>query len=614
MLKLDNGLNWNLLMNKSRMEQTKRYIECCILILLLSSIQINSQVLLQDDFQFKSNHWYWRSDGNQEIPSVNNGLLKLELQNADTAVYCNTEIYNPSEPYSVGTQVKIRLKSSPQHIGSRGWGFWDGDLDFYSMLFDFDVAWIMQQGSDINSSIYNWSLFGVDGGSLPDRETFDLKNIIDETQWHTYEIIWRADSTILIVDDVELFASTEHLPDENMRVDLWIDNRVINLTNPIEFWNDNSEGSSMTVDFIEVSGIEGPSISRLCSGNISLWESPNTYGSGKQSSLFKNYSFNSSSIGNGLLFVTGNAESYGNTENDDDLKIIFNNEDFGWNTQNSLNGNNLTGKGASIVLPVSIQLGENSLDLLTDITPFIKDVIVLFSENGEIIFNNSYNESAQNSDGLWKAINFELENTKEVTFLFSGSGYSGDKIRIEIGDKDYLWEDDYSINGDLLMGFPKTVVINEILEQGFHEINIYKIGNPNLFNIASYGANIFYLNTKIFLESCYENNNMISGISDLNDFPKFQPYSSPPWNYKGNEQIKVIPYGVIDWILIKLQNDMNFPSKSYTRAALLMDDGNIVDLDGNYVKFLGVSPGLYYITVFHRNHLSVVSNETIIVN
>ena len=87
-------------------------------------------------------------------PSVKDGLLELKLLNAVDSFYCNTEIYDPTEPYLPGTQVRVRLKCSEIHTGSRGWGFWDGDLDIPSLLFDYDVAWVMQQGSDFNSSDY----------------------------------------------------------------------------------------------------------------------------------------------------------------------------------------------------------------------------------------------------------------------------------------------------------------------------------------------------------------------------------------------------------------------------------------------------------------------------
>ncbi len=60
-----------------------------------------AQALLQDDFVHKSDHWYFREDGNQTEPTVGNGLLKLELINAIADQYCNTEIYNPTEPYLV---------------------------------------------------------------------------------------------------------------------------------------------------------------------------------------------------------------------------------------------------------------------------------------------------------------------------------------------------------------------------------------------------------------------------------------------------------------------------------------------------------------------------------
>ena len=49
-----------------------------------------------------------------------------------------------------------------------------------------------------------------------------------------------------------------------------------------------------------------------------------------------------------------------------------------------------------------------------------------------------------------------------------------------------------------------------------------------------------------------------------------------------------------------------------TRAALLQADGNIVDTDGiTPLSFEGLSADNYYIAVHHRNHLSVMSLNTI---
>ncbi len=127
------------------MKNINKIIYLCSVLMIFLHLQLLAQLILEDDFQNKNEYWYWRSDGNQYKPTVQNGLLTFKLLNAVNSEYCNTEIYNPTKPYGPGTQVRIRLKASPIHNGSRGWGFWDGSLS--SVAFDFDVAWVMQQGS-----------------------------------------------------------------------------------------------------------------------------------------------------------------------------------------------------------------------------------------------------------------------------------------------------------------------------------------------------------------------------------------------------------------------------------------------------------------------------------
>ena len=66
-----------------------------LIVLLLTTLSMNAQSIRRDDFKFKSNYWYWRADGNQSVPTVDNGLLHLKLENAVDTGYCNTEIYDP---------------------------------------------------------------------------------------------------------------------------------------------------------------------------------------------------------------------------------------------------------------------------------------------------------------------------------------------------------------------------------------------------------------------------------------------------------------------------------------------------------------------------------------
>ena len=97
--------------------------------------------------------------------------------------------------------------------------------------------------------------------------------------------------------------------------------------------------------------------------------------------------------------------------------------------------------------------------------------------------------------------------------------------------------------------------------------------------------------------------------------PLTQPYSVGPWNYSGGETTDltfITTNNIVDWVYIELRqgssalNATNVVSK---RAALLRNDGVLLDLDGSVdIDFSGVSPGDYYIVVFHRNHLQIISS------
>ena len=444
---------------------------------------------MNDDFQKVEDHWFWRADGNQHIPIVEDGLLKLNLKNAIASEYCNTEIYNPSEPYSSGTQARIRLKASEIHTGSRGWGFWDGDLDL-SVLLDFDVAWVMQQASDNSSSNYNWFLFGVDGDKLENRKTIDLNPILNENIWHTYKIIWDENFVSFSVDDALLFTSTENLPDQNMRLDIWIDNRVINISNPSEFWNNNVDNSEMYVDFVEISGLDGPSINRNQKGSVILWDSPNTYPNGDVNHKWIEKQFQVNFSGETLFFITGLVENYNDLLPCDELKLVIDDNDPGWNGPHLLNGDKLHSTGSSIVVSNQLSEGEHKLELFSNQTPFVRDIIIANSPNGKIIFNQKYDQKIQTPDGIFKEIILNSDVATSATIFVSGTADSGSGMKFGLNDIDFGWSDENSINGDLLNNFPNTVALVADLEQGTNKFRIISKGEPEIYSVAIYSSDL----------------------------------------------------------------------------------------------------------------------------
>ena len=93
--------------------------------------------------------------------------------------------------------------------------------------------------------------------------------------------------------------------------------------------------------------------------------------------------------------------------------------------------------------------------------------------------------------------------------------------------------------------------------------------------------------------------------------PNSQPYNVSPWNYKGPEKVSGFPSNIVDWILIQLRSTTT--KIVATKAVLLRSDGFLTGIANNDVAFGSVSSGDYYLVVYHRNHLPVMSSQKVYV-
>lgn len=113
---------------------------------------------------------------------------------------------------------------------------------------------------------------------------------------------------------------------------------------------------------------------------------------------------------------------------------------------------------------------------------------------------------------------------------------------------------------------------------------------------------------KVFLEGAY-NNNSLDMTAQLK-VPVSQPYSESTWQYTGNESFSNTPTNLIDWVLIELRASLD--NSSYKFAALLLGDGKIVNENGlEDFSTHNISDGEYYIIVYHRNHLAIISSQMV---
>lgn len=152
------------------------------------------------------------------------------------------------------------------------------------------------------------------------------------------------------------------------------------------------------------------------------------------------------------------------------------------------------------------------------------------------------------------------------------------------------------------------------LDAGTHQVTVTDANNCTqiaqvTINSLGSSACLVVADIKVFLEGPYVANHTMSiALNNYGLLPLTQPYNVAPWNYTGSENVVVMPSNATDWILVEARNVNNMDQIVATKAALLLNNGHVQDVDGTAgVKFDNLAPGSYYIVIRHRNHLAVMS-------
>jgi hypothetical protein len=145
-------------------------------------------------------------------------------------------------------------------------------------------------------------------------------------------------------------------------------------------------------------------------------------------------------------------------------------------------------------------------------------------------------------------------------------------------------------------------------------------GTPVNYPILACGvaANTVTLSAKVFLQGAYNTDadTMYTALNDLGVLQAnaaAQPYSSPDFTYAGTENVGAGFFAshpsIVDWVLVELRDSIVAPTIVAIRAAFIKQDGTLVDTNGTSTKitFNNMQPGNYYVSIRHRNHLSIIS-------
>jgi hypothetical protein len=101
-----------------------------------------------------------------------------------------------------------------------------------------------------------------------------------------------------------------------------------------------------------------------------------------------------------------------------------------------------------------------------------------------------------------------------------------------------------------------------------------------------------------------------AGFTDA--IPLTQPFGDPTYSdtpiaYAGNQTVAALPENVVDWVLVELRSGIEAVSAVAQRPAFVLANGDLADLNGGPVGFLGIDSTSYYVVIRHRNHADVMS-------
>jgi hypothetical protein len=441
----------------------------------------------RDDFQNKKNYWFWRADGTAEAPHLREGLAEIKLVDPVNTTYCNAEIMDPENLFRY-RNVRMRVKAAvPKKPGSRGWGWWHtgspSDEDF------FDLAWYVDQSDSLPQSDLTWFRLWA-GTSMLSVTYKDMELYASPETWHLYEVKWSQEGVSYWLDEALIHNETTHVPDAGMSFHIWVDNKIYSLSGQTQHFSWTGE-STLLIDFVEYTTADQTGTSYPASGSVKLREIPNQIGWGEGEYPWKSYAYKSPG-GQTLVLVHGRAEHYENLSDPDALKITVDGEDFGWDPDDSFNGDHDQGQIKTLALPIMQAAGNHTINLRARMTPTLYDVTVIGDTNGEVVLLDTLTEIAgAGTNHLWKQYDFisaagyfsfyiagwaDEDTTGEQKIEFDDD--LDDDLMIQIDEMSYGWKNEYAFYGNELFGEGKSIVIQRWLEQGDHSLQLWTNHSP----------------------------------------------------------------------------------------------------------------------------------------
>ena len=132
-------------------------------------------------------------------------------------------------------------------------------------------------------------------------------------------------------------------------------------------------------------------------------------------------------------------------------------------------------------------------------------------------------------------------------------------------------------------------------------------GNEYNFRIENVTVSV---NIKVYLEGAFDEQANLMRDDLRGVIPSTSPYTdaiiadASVFNTTG-------PTAIVDWISIELRNKNDISQVVAASSAFVLRNGNVVAIDGVSELQIGAPEDAYYVAISHRNHIGIVTNQTI---